>query len=116
MSIAVMRPSLRKPIFTRARNARPRAADEVLVLARDAHHHRGVGFLREQRRNRHRDRAWNLAAEAAAEYSLMMWTLCRRDAGPARDRGDRLHGALRRPVEKSFLFCQHAIAVRVSSG
>jgi hypothetical protein len=29
------------------------AADEVLVLARDAHHHGRVGFLREQRRNRH---------------------------------------------------------------
>ena len=75
------------------------AADEVLVLAGDAHHHRRVGLFREQRRNRHRDGARNLAAEAAARELGNHHDLVGRDAGPARKRRDRLHRALRRAVQ-----------------
>ena len=100
MSIAVMRPSLRKPTLTRASEARARAADVVLVLARDAHHHRRVGLLREQRRNRHRDGARNLAAEAAAGVLADRARPCPASSPVQRaTRRDRLHGALRRAVE-----------------
>ena len=43
-----------------------RAPDVVFLLAADAHHDRGVGLLRQQRRDDHRDAAGDLAAEAAA--------------------------------------------------
>src|SRR6185295_9799774 len=48
------------------KNAGAGAADEVLLFARDAHHHGRVRLLREQGGNRHRDGARNLAAETAA--------------------------------------------------
>src|SRR2546425_5245571 len=77
----------------------PRAADEVLFLARDAHHHRCVRFLRQQGRNRHEDRPRNLAAEAASGVLADDVHLVRLNAGPARNRRDRLDRALRRAVE-----------------
>src|SRR5207248_11246487 len=87
------------PVFSEAdldasEDSRPRAADEVLVFARDAHHHRRVGLLREQRWNRHRDGARNLAAEAAAGVLADDHDLIRRRAGPARDGCHGLYRAL----------------------
>ena len=83
-----------------ARVARAGAADVGLFLARDAHHHRtAVELLREQRRNRHRVRAGNLAAEAAAGVLADEDELLGLDADPARDGGDCAGDALRRAVE-----------------
>ena len=56
-SSAVMRPSLAKPTLRAPGHVGARAADVAFLLAADAHHHRRVGLLREQRRDRHRDGA-----------------------------------------------------------
>ena len=98
-----MRPSLCEADLGARVQRRTRAADVVLVFARDAHHHRRVRLLRQERRNRHRDVAGNAAAEAAAgvladEDDCPVW----RDADPARDRADRLHGALRARVQEQL--------------
>ena len=48
-----------------AAHARTAAADVVLFLAADAHHHRRIRLLRQQHRNDQRDGAGDLAAEPA---------------------------------------------------
>ena len=68
-----MRPFFANPIFT-AVERRPDAADVVLLFLVDAHHHRRVRLLREQRRDGLGDRTGDLAAEAAARVSLRMTT------------------------------------------
>src|SRR5262249_6497948 len=85
---------------TRSRlNARTRAPDEVLFLAGYAHHHRLAGLLREQCRDRHRLRAGNLAAEAAAGELTDQHDVFRLDPDPSRDVRHGLHRALRRTVQ-----------------
>ena len=101
-STAVMRPSLSKPTFTRECSAGTRAADVVLVLAGDAHHHRRVRLLREQRRDRHRDVARDPAAEAAAGVLADEHDVFRLDADPARDARHGLHRALRAGVQEQL--------------
>ena len=75
------------------------AADVVLFFARDAHHHGTAGLLRQNRRNRHRLRARNLAAESAAGVLADDDDLILRDVDPLRDVGDRPRDRLRRAVQ-----------------
>src|SRR5439155_7551391 len=57
---------LRKTGFHPALKTGPGSPDESFLFATDAHHYRGVGLLREERRDDHRDAAGYLAAEPAA--------------------------------------------------
>jgi uncharacterized protein len=93
-----MRPSLEKPTLRPAQDARPRAADEGLFLAADAHHHRGIGLLREQRRNDQRDAARDLAAESAARIFADEDDLTAVDIQPTGDGRHCLDRALRAGV------------------
>jgi hypothetical protein len=79
----------------------PRAltADVVLFLPADPHHHRHAGLLRQQRRDRHGDRAGTLAAESAAAVLAHEYDVRRIDAQPAGERIERADDALRRPVQ-----------------
>ena len=82
-----------------ARHVRARATDVAFLLAADAHHHRRVGLLREQRRNRHRDRSVALAAEPAAGELADQHDVGWIDANPASDGGHVERHALRRAVQ-----------------
>ena len=77
-----------------------RAADVMLFLAADAHHDRGAGLLRQQRRNDHRHSAGALAAESAAAVFADEHDSRRIEPEPRRE---GIHGsreALRRPVQE----------------
>src|SRR4029453_11865153 len=82
-----------------AAHARTAAADEVLFLAADAHHHGDVRLLRQQHRNEERDGAGDLAAEPAPGVLADDDDVFRRDADPTGDARDRLRGALRTGVD-----------------
>ena len=66
-----------------------RAPDVAFFFTADAHHHRRVGLLRQQRGNRHRHRAAALAAKAAARVFGDQHQVLRLDADPARHRVHR---------------------------
>ena len=85
---------LRKAGADAAGHVGARAADVAFFLAADAHHHRRVGLLREQRGNRHRHGAAALAAESAAGVLADQDDVFRLDADPSRDRINRAHDAL----------------------
>ena len=78
-----------------ALEAGPRAADEMFFLAADAHHHRGIGLLRQQRRNDREDVARDLAAESAAGVFADEHDLVGIHIQPASEAGQGLHRALR---------------------
>jgi hypothetical protein len=85
-----------------ARHVRAGMADVVLLLAADAHHDRRVGFLRQQGGDRHRHGAAALAAEAAARVLGDEHDVGRVETHPARQRVERAHRALRRPVQEQL--------------
>jgi len=80
--------------------AGPRASDVGFLFARNAHHHgAAVELLRQERRNRHRLRTGNLAAEPAAGELADQHDLFGFDSDPAGDRRHRAGHALRRAVQ-----------------
>ena len=115
MSSAVMRPSFAKPTFSRPCTAGPRAADVVLGLAIDPHHHRRVQLLRQQRRNDRVIVPVALLPNPPPVYSLMR-TMSFGSRCSQRDIEPTVCTTL--CVEQwmySLPFCQYAIAVRGSS-
>ena len=72
-----------EPDLRAAGHVRPRPPDVTLFLAADAHHHRRVCLLRQQRRNGHRHGASALAAETASGVLGDQHEILRLDADPA---------------------------------
>jgi hypothetical protein len=71
-------PSLfREADFHTPLKARARASDEGFLLAADAHHHRSVRLLRQQRRDDHRHSTGDLAAESASGVFADENNVCR---------------------------------------
>ena len=75
------------------------AAEVALLFAAHPHHHRRVDLLRQDGRDRHRDRTGALAAESAAGVLADEHDLRRVDADPARHRFHRTDDALRGAVQ-----------------
>ena len=98
-SSARILPSFAKPARSAAGHVRARAADVALFLAADAHHHRRVRLLREQRRNGHRHGAAALAAESAAGVFANQDDVFRLDADPSRHAVNGADDALRGAVQ-----------------
>ena len=84
------------------RHVRARAADVALFLAADAHHHRRIRLLREQRGYRHRYRTRAFAPEPATSELADQNDVGGSDADPSRDAGHRGCDALRRPMQIQF--------------
>src|SRR5580658_4291649 len=78
------------------------ASDEGLFFAADAHHHRSIRFFRQQCRDDHGHAARDLAAESAAGVFADENDVIGTDIQPARDRWQRLRGALRARVNVNF--------------
>ena len=84
--------------FHSALKTGPRASDESLLLAADAHHHRGVGLFRQERRDNHRDATGYLAAESAACIFANEDNFARIHIQPSREHRLGLSSALRARV------------------
>jgi hypothetical protein len=82
-----------------ADHAGPRSPDVVLLLAADAHHHRRIGFFREQGGDGHRDGPAALAAESTARVLADQDNLRRVDPDPVGDGIDGPRHALRRSMK-----------------
>ena len=93
---------LRKADLRTPMEGRTDAADVVLFLLVDAHHHRRVDLLREQRRNGHGDRSGHLAAEPSAGVLADHDDLAGVNADPPRHCRNRLGRALRGAVQIQF--------------
>jgi len=78
------------------------ASDESLFLTADAHHHRGIGFFRQQRGDDHGHAARNLAAESAAGVFADENNIVGTNVQPACDGGQCLRCALRARVNVNF--------------
>ena len=77
-----------------------------------AHHHRGIGLLRQKRGDNHGDTAGDLAAESAAGVFADENDFLRIHVQPARDGGQGLRGALsaRVKVDLAVLPVSHRAA------
>ena len=95
-------PFLGEADFHAALETGPRASDEMFLFAADAHHHRSIGFFREQRRNNRENIAGRLAAETAAGVLADEHNLVGIHIQPASQASQRLHRTLRSHVNENF--------------
>ncbi len=85
---------LAKADFHSALKTGARAPDESLLFAANAHHHRGVGLLRQECRDNHGDAAGYFAAEPATRIFANENDFARIDVQPSREGRQCLESAL----------------------
>ena len=85
---------LAKADFHSALKTGARAPDESLLFAANAHHHRGVGLLRQECRDNHGDAAGYFAAEPATRIFANENDFARIDVQPSRQGRQGLESAL----------------------
>ncbi len=100
MSNAVILPSLRESDLHPALEAGTCPPDEMFFLPADAHHHRCIGFFRQQCRDNREDVTSGFAAESASGVLADEHNLVGVHIQPASQAGQSLHRALSAHVDE----------------